>query len=61
MSKKRALLLALCVRLQQFRTRNVGLNQIRTVFGHLDEDKNEPGLENIYGACPFYQSTLFYM
>lgn len=53
MPKKRALILALCVRLQQFRTRNVGLNQIRTVFGHLDEDKNDPGLENIYGACPF--------
>ena len=28
MPKKRALIIALCVRLQHFRTRNVGLNQI---------------------------------
>lgn len=47
----RAIFLRLCVHLQQFRTRHVGLNQIHTVFGSLEE-LVDAGLENVYGVAP---------
>ena len=48
---ERANILRLCVHLQQFRTLHVGLNQIRAVFGSLEE-LEDVGLENVYGVAP---------
>ena len=48
--KKRLLLLDTCVRLLNFRTKRVGLNQIRTVFGSLANQEDMGGVENVFGT-----------
>jgi hypothetical protein len=48
---KRLKLLKLCTLLMNYRTINVGQNQIRTVFGNLG-NLEDAGLDNIYGVEP---------
>ena len=51
---RRKQLLQLCIHMQQYKTVNIGLNQIQTVFGNLGalEELQEAALENYYGTSP---------
>ena len=47
--RERARLMNISIRFLNYRTANVGLNQIRTVFGNIDELEMH---DNPYGAIP---------